>query len=174
LSKISTGLTLDQDPTDICIPCTKGKSHERSFPKSNTHETQIGFKIHCDLIEFEVRSILGNYKWAVIFIDDCSRFAFAYPLERKSDTSAAIKNLDQRIHNYTGRHIAILRSDNDTVIFNKEMTAYCIQHGIFQEASTPYNPAETSRVKRSNRVWGNLYLRVYLIANYQNHTGRLL
>jgi hypothetical protein len=66
LSKISTGLILDQDPSTICVPCAKAKSTDRNFPRSETHETLAGFKIHCDIISFEERSILGNFKYAII------------------------------------------------------------------------------------------------------------
>lgn len=152
LSHIAQGIILDANPTDLCIPCTQAKTHRKTFHSSDNRATRIGELVHTDICYIGIPTIVGEFKSFLLFVDDCTRYTTIYLLRNKSDAVAAFKDYDTKLHNSTGRHVTVLRSDGGSEFFNATMTEHCGKHGISQQSSTPYTPQHNGRAERLNRT----------------------
>lgn len=151
LSHISHGIVLDGNPTDLCVPCTKAKTHRRTFPQSTTNASRIGEIIHSDICYIGIPTIIGDYKMFILFTDDCGRYMKIYLLRAKSDAAEAFKDYDRKLFNMIGKHVSTLKTDCGTEYFNNSVKEYCRIHGITQLSSTPYTPQQNARAERPNR-----------------------
>jgi hypothetical protein len=135
-------------PRAPCEDCIKAKINRKTFQQSQSRASRKGELIHSDIVELEIRSAYGNYKYFVTFIDDFSRYIKINMLQYKSDTFEAFIAFDARLANTTGRHVTTLRSDGKsnpkgTGYHSTKMKQYCIRHGIHQESSCAHTPEET-------------------------------
>jgi Integrase core domain/GAG-pre-integrase domain len=73
----------------VCQGCAEGKMTRSSFPPSSECSKAPFDKIHMDLKEFSVQSY-NNYKFFILFFDDCTSFAWIVLLRRKSKADPAI------------------------------------------------------------------------------------
>jgi hypothetical protein len=74
----------------VCQGCAEGKMTRLSFPPSPEHSKAPFDKIHMDLKEFSVQSY-NNYKFFILFFDDCTSFGWIVLLRRKSEADPAIR-----------------------------------------------------------------------------------
>ena len=61
---------------------------KRKSVKSNKRTRAKGTfdKVSTDLIELNVRSVVGKYKYAVVYVDHYSRMKWVFGINKKSDT----------------------------------------------------------------------------------------
>jgi hypothetical protein len=142
-------------PKTPCEDCIRAKLTRRSFKQSESHASRKGELIHSDIVELEVRSTYGDYKYFITFIDDFSRYITVFMLQRKAQAFESFVAFDAKFHNVTGRHVTTLRSDGKsnpkgTEYHSKRMKEYCTQYGIHEESSCAYTPEENSRAERPN------------------------
>ena len=64
----------------ICTSCQMGKSCKLPFFLNNKIATVLLMKVHCDLWGPAPMSSSLWIKYYVIFVDDCTRFTWFYPL----------------------------------------------------------------------------------------------
>jgi hypothetical protein len=152
LAHISTGITLDSNPTDLCEPCAMAKSHREPFPPSLSRASRKGELTHSDLSMFETPSLIGGHRYICEFVDDNTRLMTIYLLKTKDQTFDAFKEYDMRIYNLTGRHTSTLRCDGGGEFMNTKLKQYCIEHGIRIEPTTPHTPELNARAERPNRT----------------------
>jgi hypothetical protein len=157
LAPMVTGMDQCTRPRLPCEDCVKTKITRRQFPASQSRASRKGELIHSDIVELEVRSTYGDFKYFVTFIDDFSGYITVIMLQKKSDTYEAFVNYDAKLFNQTQRHISILRSDGKsnpkgTEYHSSKMQAYCNKHGISQQSSCAHTPEENSRAERQNRT----------------------
>jgi transposase InsO family protein len=88
----------------------------------------------------------------LLFIDDYSRYTTVYLLRTKTDAASAFFHYEKKLFNMTGKHITILRSDGGGEYFTNSIKAYCDEHGITHQSSTPYTPQHNGRAERPNRT----------------------
>jgi transposase InsO family protein len=151
LSHISSGLVLDDKPTEECIICIEAKAHRKSYPPSSSRATVRGELVHSDICYVGIPTVNDEFKYFVTFLDDATRFLVVYLLRLKADTFAAFQHYDRRLSNLTGKHIQTLRSDGGLEYFSNSMKTYCNEFGIFQQQSTRHTPEQNGRSERVNR-----------------------
>ena len=81
--------------------------------------------IHFDICWPMYSPSLSGCLYYVLFIDDHSRKFWIYFLKVKSETFDKFKELKALIENQTGRHIYILRSDNEGEYESNEFDDFC-------------------------------------------------
>ena len=71
---------------EFCKPCVQGKIHKKKFPKTGGKRAKkILDLVHSDVCgQMEVPSLSGS-KYFLSFVDDKSRYVWAYILRKKSD-----------------------------------------------------------------------------------------
>jgi hypothetical protein len=82
----------------VCQGCAEGKMTRSSFPPSPECSKAPFDKIHMDLKEFSVQSY-NNYKFFILFFDDCTSFGWIVLLRRKSKADPAIREFIAMVKN---------------------------------------------------------------------------
>jgi len=94
-------------------------------------------------------SLSGNY-YALVIIDDFSRFTWTLFLESKSDAFSAFKKLAKRLQNMCCRNICAIRSDRGWEFQNEKFNVFCEKFGIFHNFYAPKTPQQNEVVERKN------------------------
>ena len=98
---------------NICEACQKGKQVKSSFKIKNVVSSLRPLELlHMDLFgPSRTMSLSGNY-YALVIVDDFSRYTWTLFLESKSDAFAAFKKLARRLQNTKSSNIGSIRSDH--------------------------------------------------------------
>ena len=109
---MAEGLPVIKDDHIECDACALGKQHKNEFPNhEEKRQTELLEIIHTDVCgPMQTRS-LGGAWYFLIFVDDRSRFTWAYFITRKSDVFEYFKEFRIKVEKQTGKYIKILRSD---------------------------------------------------------------
>jgi len=95
-------------------------------------------------------SLGGNY-YALVIVDDFSRYTWTLFLESKSDAFFAFKKLARRLQNTKNSNIGSIRSDHGGEFQNEKFSKFCEKMGIFHNLSAPRTPQQNGVVERKNR-----------------------
>ena len=106
------GLPVIKDDHIECVAYALGKQHRNGFPNhEEKRHTELLELIHTDQCgPMQTRS-LGGAWYFPIFVDNRSRFTWAYFIRRKSDVFEYFKEFRIKVEKKTGKYIQILRSD---------------------------------------------------------------
>ena len=85
-------------------------------------------------------------------LDDHTRKFWIYFLKVKSETFDKFKEFKALIENQTGRHIHILRSNNEGEYESNEFDYFCQEARIKRELIVPYNPQQNGVAERKNKT----------------------
>ena len=136
-SKSTVGLFNYGSLKSECPCCMCTNALKATFQKAASTRSKIpGERIHSDLKEVSVRS-KKNYKWAICFVDDCTRRGMIYYLERKSQSLDAWRQFLEEEVAIKGYKAKYLRSDNGGEYIG-EMVAFNNIRGIQPEYSPPH------------------------------------
>ena len=92
----------------------------------------------------------GNY-YALVIVDDYSRYTWTLFLTHKSDAFHAFKKLIKVIQNKKNLKIASIKSDHGREFENKYFESFCDEHGIEHNFFSPITPQQNGVVERKNR-----------------------
>jgi len=134
-------LKLKFEKDQICEACQKGKQIKQFFKLKNVVSTSKPLQLfHMDLFgPSRTMSLGGNY-YALVIIDDFSRFTWTLFLESKSDAFSTFKKLAKRLQNMRSSKICALQSDHGGEFQNEKFSVFCENFGIFQNFSAPRTP----------------------------------
>jgi len=136
----------------LCETCQKGKQIKHSFKLKNVASTSKPLELlHMDLFgPSRTMSLGGNY-YALVVVDDFSRFTWTLFLESKSEAFSAFKKLAKRLQNTCCNNIIAIRSHHGVEFQNEKFSTFCEKMGIFHNFSTPRTPQQNGVVERKNR-----------------------
>jgi transposase InsO family protein len=86
-----------------------------------------------------VRSMGGKW-YALVIIDDYSRYSWVFFLESKDEVFENFWSLALRLNNEHPNYLKAIRSDNGTKFKNASFDEFCPEHAIDQQFSTPRVP----------------------------------
>jgi len=117
----------------LCDACQKGKQIKTSFKSKQTVSTSNPLElIHMDLFGPSItRSIGGNY-YALVLVDDYSRYTWTFFISAKNDTFKVFKKFANVIQNEKDLRIKSIRSDHGGEFQNAIFETYCEENGISQ------------------------------------------
>jgi len=92
----------------------------------------------------------GNY-YALVIVDDYSRFTWIIFLAHKRDAFHAFKKLEKIIQNKKNLNIASIRSDHGRKFENKDFELFCDKNGVEHNFSAPRTPQQNGVVEKKNR-----------------------
>ena len=97
----------------LCDACKKGKQVKSSFHSKNVISTSKPLELlHMDLFSpSRTKSVGGNY-YALVIVDDYSRYTWTFFLTLKSEAFKAFKKFAKVIQNEKDLKIKVLRSDD--------------------------------------------------------------
>ena len=83
---------------------------------------------------------LSRRKYAMVVVDDFSRYSWVLFLHKKKDTLTKLPELMKQLQNEKATTIVKIRSDTDTKFVNHAITEFCSEHGILHELSATRTP----------------------------------
>ena len=146
-----------------CEECIRAKLKCHSFAKfSFRHSRKPLDLVHTDVMgPFEVESI-GKARYAILFIDDATKFFHVYPIRYKSDVITVFRDYKKMVEALHNRPIGILRSDNGGEYTSQAFTDICKETGTLQQFTSPGTPEENGTAERGVRSLTEL-MRVNLL-----------
>ena len=137
----------------LCDSCQKAKLRKSSF-KSKTESSVVDpyHLLHVDLFgPVNVMSI-GRKKYALVIVDEYTRYTWVYFLATKDETAQTLMDHVTLLDKGSEDKVKIIRSDNGTEFRNSTMEAFYKDKGVKQEFSAPGTPQQNGVVERKNRT----------------------
>ena len=137
---------------DKCEICVKSKIVKKPF-----HSVERNFELldlgHSDICELNGMLTRGGNRYFITFIDDYSRFTYAYLLKHKDDAFKVFKIYKTEVENQLRKKIKVFRSDRGGEYFSNDFNNFCEEHGIIHECSGPRTLEQNGLVERKNRTF---------------------
>ena len=137
----------------LCDACQKAKQRRTSF--KNKTESSIDEPLHLLHLDlFGPVNVLSDQqkRYALVIVDEYTRFTWVYFLFQKDETPEIIFEHVKLMENKSAHKVKILRSDNGTEFKNAQMIDFCKLKGITQQFSAPGTPQQNGVVERKNRT----------------------
>jgi transposase InsO family protein len=136
-----------------CGACQAGKQVGTPHRAKNIMTTTRPFvMLHMDLFGPIAYISIGGNKYALVIIDDYSRFTWMFFLQDKGETQAVLKKLLKRAQNEFDANVKMNRSDNGTEFKNTQIEDYLDEEGIEHDFLAPYTQ-QNGVAKRKNRTF---------------------
>ena len=137
--------------SNICVGCQLGKSHRLPFSLNDEHCSMPFDRLHCDLWGPSPVSSVTGYRYYAIFIDDCTRFSWMFPLKQKSDFFDTFVNLQRYIETQFSAKIKSFQCDGGTEFTNNKFRSHLHSCGIVLRLACPYTPSQNGVAERKHR-----------------------
>src|ERR1035438_9189976 len=98
-----------------------------------------------------ISSLKGSC-YILTFIDDSTRYAKVYFIEKKRDTFDCFVRYRTLVENQTGERIKILRSNGGGEYVNNATRNLFSKHGILHETTVANTPQQNGVAERYNRM----------------------
>ena len=135
------GLPVIKATTGICKGCILGKHPEHKFDRGKeSRASEILGLIHSDISGLMPITSLNGSWYVLTFIDDFSRYTWAFFIKKKLDFLEKIIELKALIENASEKKIKILRYDNGGEYISNYFLHICSESGIQIQHSVPYTP----------------------------------
>jgi len=92
----------------------------------------------------------GGNLYALVIVDDFSRFSWTFFIVTKHDTFHAFKRLAKVLENEKSYKIVFIRSDHGGEFQNEKFEHFCEKYGIKHNFSAPRTPQQNEVVERKN------------------------
>ena len=136
-----------------CDACEKSKLRKVSFKPKHIMSTDKPLQlIHMDLFgPTSTKSFGGNF-YALVIVDDYSRFTWTLFLVHKNEAFHAFRKYAKKVQNEKSSKIISIRSDHGGEFQNAMFEEYCDEHGISHNFSAPRTPQQNGVAESKNRV----------------------
>ena len=121
----------------VCQGCAEGKMTRSSFHPSPGHSIAPFDKVHMDLQEFSVQSY-NNYKFFILFFDDCTYYGWIVLLRRKSKADPAIRQFIAMVKNQYNKVIREFMIDAGGEFKSDELRTFLKELSINILTSVPH------------------------------------
>ena len=117
----------------LCDSCHKGKQKKTSFKRKSIWSINEVLKLlHMDLFGPVNIMSISNKKYALVIVDDYTRYSCTFFLHSKDESSQMIINHIRNVETRSKWKATTLRSDNGTEFKNSTMKVFCESKGISQ------------------------------------------
>ena len=137
----------------ICDSCQKGKQRKASFrSKSISSIDEPLMLLHMDLFGHANIMSISKKKYALVIVDDFTRFSWTFFLHSQDEANQLIINRIKNVETRSKWKVAKIRSDNETEFKNSSMRVFCESKGISKTFSASRTPQQNGVVERKNRT----------------------
>jgi hypothetical protein len=120
----------------VCQGCAEGKMTRSSFPPSPQRSEAPFDKVHMYLKEFSVQSY-SQYKFFILFFDDCTSFGWIVLLRHKSEADPAIRQFIAMVKNQFNKVIHEFMINAGGEFKSNELSMFLKELGINILSSVP-------------------------------------
>ncbi|KAM0982243.1 hypothetical protein ACFX2A_015487 [Malus domestica] len=150
LKESQISVSLDNSP-QLCSACIRGKMTRQPF-HSHCNKSSVPFeKVHTDVWGPSPTVSLEGYKYYVIFVDECTRFTWIFPLVNKSDVYPVFVKFHAFVINHFKCNIKTLQSDGGGEYMSRLFKQFLDTNGILHLVSCPYTPQQNGLAERKHR-----------------------
>ena len=144
---------ISKDKIGFCEPCAEGKQQHTKFPHNeSTRATKVLDLVHTDVCGKMDKPSLSGKEYFISFIDDKSRYAWTYPLRKKSDAFETFIGWKAKAERSSERKLKTLRSDNGGEYISNEFENFLENEGIHHQNTIPKTPQQNGVAERMNRT----------------------
>ena len=139
---------------DGCPCCVQSKLCRAPFRVSKSlRKRKLGL-IHMDIIgPMDVLSQHGK-KYALVLVDDATRYTWVLYLRKKSHAAQEIKDWFALVERQVGRRVRALRSDRGGEFLDNQFRSWLKSKGVMHQLTCSYTPQQNGVVERTNQVIG--------------------
>ena len=133
-------------PAAPCAHCAAANATRQAHPKKDVYKpSHVGRLLHMDVVGPFKPSAVGMFRYALVIVDDHSRFKFVRFMRRKSEALSAVRGVvavlnAQLSQNSTVpvRVVGSLHTDNAGEFLSGEFREFLDTKGISQTTCPPY------------------------------------
>ena len=116
---------------------------EAKLAKAPFHYIEMNTKplelIDSDIYDLRFEQTKWGKKYFITFIDDCTRYSYAYLLRSKDKDLEVFKHYKNEVENQLSKKIKMIRSDRDGK-YETPFDEFYLEHVIIHQTTTPYSP----------------------------------
>ncbi|KAI3707110.1 hypothetical protein L6452_25335 [Arctium lappa] len=152
--KLVKGLPeLKYEREHLCAACEKGKMKRAPHKQKPESSTSSPLELlHMDLCGPMRTQSLGGKKYALVIVDDYTRYTWVKFLRSKDETPDVLITFLKTTQVNLQKQVKILRTDNDTEFKNKTVEEYLESVEISHQYSAARMPQQNGVVERRNRT----------------------
>jgi transposase InsO family protein len=135
----------------VCQGCAEGKMTRSSFPLLSRRSMASFDKIHMDLKEFSVQSY-SQYKFFILFFDNCTSFGWIVLLRRKSEEDPANRQFIAIVKNQFNKVIHEFMIDAGGEFKSNKLRTFLKELGINILTSVPHMHQQNGRAEKFIRI----------------------
>lgn len=128
--------SLPSSESSICEPCLLGKFHKLPFPRSVSRSQKPFELVHTDVWGPSPHLSIDGFRYFVLFIDDCTRFTWIFPMKNKSEVFHYFQYLCALIHNQFTSSIKTLRNDGGGEYMSEKFKDFLNHKGVVHQANS--------------------------------------
>ncbi|SGY26745.1 BQ5605_C018g08769 [Microbotryum silenes-dioicae] len=133
-----------------CKSCLAGKATHNPFPNSELRAGKPLDLIHIDLLSFDGELSLANHRYALVIVDDCTRYMWVLMMPRKLDSSERFKTWKLRVELSSGHTLKVVRSDRGGEFLSTEFKQWLDDTGLLQQLTISSTPKQIGVTERAN------------------------
>ena len=114
----------------MCHPCLAGKVSKLPFPQHHHKFTSPFATIHTDLWGPAPCISVDGYRYYTIFVDECTRFCWLFPLVNKSDLFSMFVAFYSFLFTQYSATVKILQSDGRGEYTCNRLKQFLLDKGI--------------------------------------------
>ena len=136
-----------------CEVCALAKMKRLPFSETRTRASEPLDLIHTDVMgPITPHTFKNKFRWVVTFVDDFSRFAVAYVMNKKSEVGDCFEMFIKSLRNHCGKFTRVknIRCDNGTEYVGGKMKEICERENIDMQLTEPGTPSHNGVAERFN------------------------
>ncbi|KAL0433337.1 UNVERIFIED_CONTAM: Retrovirus-related Pol polyprotein from transposon TNT 1-94 [Sesamum latifolium] len=96
--------------------------------------------VHTDLMEPTKTPSFSGLRYAMVLVDDFSRYCWVKFLKEKSEALSKFVDFKDTVEKEFGKKIKCLHSDNGGEFMSNDFFQFCNDHGIQRQMTCPDTP----------------------------------
>lgn len=138
----SCHLLVDGSPklSSICTQCQISNGKKPPFSLYSSISSQPLDLIQCDLWGSSPELLISGYSYYVSFIDDCTKYAWIYPLTIKSQTFVTFLKFKAYVENIMSSTTKALQYDGSGEFMSTHFQKFLESNGITHRVSCLHTP----------------------------------
>lgn len=131
--------------------CALGKCTKLPFTASSSMASTPLALVHSDVWGPAPVTSFSGYWYYVLFVDDCTKFCWFYPIKTKSEVFQTFLHFKAHVEKLLSLSVKALRSDLGGEFLSTAFVTYLKDHGIDHQLSCPHTPQQNGCADRKHR-----------------------
>ena len=121
----------------VCESYLDSKMTEKPFMTKGQRAKEPFELVHLGVCGPTNTQVRGGYEYFVTFIDNYSKYAYVYLIQRKFETFGKFKEFFAEVEKQLGKSLKTLRSDRGSGYLVNEFKDFLVKHGILSQLMAP-------------------------------------